>query len=174
MTTEISLKTLNTATQAEFTQQLSGIYEHSSWIPNKAWHHRPFTTIESLHNTMLKIVEDASQTEKIKLLQAHPQLAGQEAQAGNLTNASSQEQTSAKLNALSTVEMSEITQLNKTYLANHHFPFIIAVKDHNKASIFEAFRRRVNNATNLEQIEAISQVGLIANFRLNELLTNPN
>ncbi len=160
------------ANQAEFTQHLSGIYEHSSWIPNKAWHHRPFTSIESLHNTMLKIVEDASQAEKLKLLQAHPQLAGQEAKAGTLTNASSQEQTSAKLNALTSNEMNEITQLNKTYLATHHFPFIIAVKGHNKESIFDAFRRRVNNATQIEQIEAISQVGLIASFRLNALLTN--
>lgn len=160
------------ANQAEFTQHLSGIYEHSSWIPNKAWHHRPFTSIESLHNTMLKIVEDASQAEKLKLLQAHPQLAGQEAKAGTLTNASSQEQTSAKLNALNSNEMNEITQLNKTYLATHHFPFIIAVKGHNKESIFDAFRRRVNNATQIEQIEAISQVGLIASFRLNALLTN--
>ncbi len=160
------------ANQAEFTQHLSGIYEHSSWIPNKAWHHRPFTSIESLHITMLKIVEDASQAEKLKLLQAHPQLAGQEAKAGTLTNASSQEQTSAKLNALNSNEMNEITQLNKTYLATHHFPFIIAVKGHNKESIFDAFRRRVNNATQIEQIEAISQVGLIASFRLNALLTN--
>lgn len=172
MSIKISLKTLNMANQAEFTQHLSGIYEHSSWIPNKAWHHRPFTSIESLHNTMLKIVEDASQAEKLKLLQAHPQLAGQEAKAGTLTNASSQEQTSAKLNALNSNEMNEITQLNKTYLATHHFPFIIAVKGHNKASIFDAFRRRVNNATQIEQIEAISQVGLIASFRLNALLTN--
>lgn len=172
MSIKISLKTLNMANQAEFTQHLSGIYEHSSWIPNKAWHHRPFTSIESLHNTMLKIVEDASQAEKLKLLQAHPQLAGQEAKAGTLTNASSQEQTSAKLNALNSNEMNEITQLNKTYLATHHFPFIIAVKGHNKESIFDAFRRRVNNATQIEQIEAISQVGLIASFRLNALLTN--
>lgn len=172
MSIKISLKTLNMANQAEFTQHLSGIYEHSSWIPNKAWHHRPFTSIESLHITMLKIVEDASQAEKLKLLQAHPQLAGQEAKAGTLTNASSQEQTSAKLNALNSNEMNEITQLNKTYLATHHFPFIIAVKGHNKESIFDAFRRRVNNATQIEQIEAISQVGLIASFRLNALLTN--
>lgn len=172
MTIKISMKTLNTATQDEFTQHLAGIYEHSSWIPEKAWQNRPFSNVENLHQTMQMIVENSSYDEKIKLLRAHPELAGQEAKAGNLTNASTEEQSSANLNTLNATEMNEITRLNKSYMDKHQFPFIIAVKGHSKSSIFESFRKRANNPNNLELIEAISQVGLIASFRLNALLTD--
>ncbi|WP_435273987.1 2-oxo-4-hydroxy-4-carboxy-5-ureidoimidazoline decarboxylase [Psychrobium sp. nBUS_13] len=170
MTNTIHLNTLNTATQEEFTELLAEIYEHSSWIPNKVWSRRPFANIESLHDEMLKIVEDSSIEEKLVLLRAHPQLAGKEAKSGKLTEASTEEQSSAKLNSLNRPEMNEITALNKLYMETHHFPFIIAVKGHTKDSIFEEFRKRVNNPTNDELNKAIWQVGLIANFRLKALI----
>lgn len=171
MTKKISLSQLNTATIEEFTQELAEIYEHSSWIPNKAWSKRPFSDIESLHNEMLKIVEDSSNEEKLKLLRAHPQLAGKEAKTGTLTESSTEEQTSANLNSLNKAEMDEITSLNKLYTEAHQFPFIIAVKGHTKESIFEEFRKRVSYPTNDELNKAIWQVGLIANFRLNALIS---
>lgn len=170
MTNKTDIQTLNNATQAEFTQTLAEIYEHSSWIPEQAWHSRPFKDVEHLHQTMLKIVEDASIEEKLALLRAHPQLAGKEAKSGELTNASTQEQSSANLNALSKAEMDEITALNEQYLQVHQFPFIIAVKNHDKAGIFSEFKRRINNPNNEELFTAIWQVGLIATFRLVAIL----
>ena len=169
---KLNISKLNIATQEEFTRILAEIYEHSSWIPNKAWHSRPFANIANLHQTMLKIVKDSSNEEKLTLLRAHPQLAGKEAKSGDLTDASTQEQSAANLNALSKDEMDEITTLNSQYVDSHQFPFIIAVKGHNKASIFEEFRRRVNNPTNEELNKAIWQVGLIASFRLVAILQN--
>lgn len=170
MTNKIALQTLNTLTQDKFTSLLAEIYEHSSWIPKMAWHNRPFSSVENLHIKMLKVVVGASNIEKLKLLQFHPQLAGKEAKDGCLTEASNEEQASAKLNTLTTIEMKEITELNNAYMDTHQFPFIIAVKGHNKASIFEEFRQRLNNTTNDELNEAIWQVGLIAKFRLDALI----
>jgi 2-oxo-4-hydroxy-4-carboxy--5-ureidoimidazoline (OHCU) decarboxylase len=54
----------------------------------------------------------------------------------------------------------------------HQFPFIIAVKGHTKASIFEEFKTRVSKPTIKEMNAAIWQVGLIASFRLADLLEN--
>lgn len=170
MTKNIQMKTLNAASQEEFTHLLAEIYEHSSWIPNKAWHSRPFSNIDSLHECMLKIVEDSGNEEKLKLLRAHPQLAGKEAKSGTLTDASTEEQSSANLNSLNRQEMEEITALNAQYLDAHQFPFIIAVKGHNKESIFQEFRLRSDSPTSKELPKAISQVGLIASFRLNAIL----
>ncbi len=166
MTDKINIQTLNAATQEAFTNVLAEIYEHSSWIPKQAWHSRPFSDVDSLHQTMLKIVEDATIEEKLALLRAHPQLAGIEAKDGALTNASTEEQSSANLNALSKEEMDEITSLNSQYMNTHQFPFIIAVKNHTKAGIFEEFKRRIANPTDEELFTAIWQVGLIATFRL--------
>lgn len=170
MTNKINIKELNTTTQEEFTQILADVYEHSSWIPNKAWQSCPFSTIDDLHQTMLNIVENSSNEEKLTLLRCHPQLAGKEAKNGDLTDASTEEQSSANLNTLSKIEMNEITSLNSKYMDSHQFPFIIAVKGHTKASIFEEFRLRINNPTNKEMNTAIWQVGLIASFRLETLL----
>jgi 2-oxo-4-hydroxy-4-carboxy-5-ureidoimidazoline decarboxylase len=172
MTIKMNIGQLNLATHAQFTQFLSEVYEHSSWIPSKAWHNRPFANIANLHQSMLEIVENASHEEKLALLRAHPELAGKEAKSGDLTDASTQEQSSANLNALSQFEMNEITQLNRQYIQSHQFPFIIAVKGHTKASIFENFKTRINNPTDKELYTAIFQVGLIANFRLDALLNN--
>jgi 2-oxo-4-hydroxy-4-carboxy-5-ureidoimidazoline decarboxylase len=172
MTTKISIEKLNTVTQEEFTQILADIYEYSSWIPNKAWQSRPFASVDNLHQTMLKIVEDSTNEEKLKLLRCHPQLAGKEAKNGHLTDASTQEQSSANLNTLSKEEMDEITTLNNQYMDAHQFPFIIAVKGHTKASIFEEFKTRVSKPTIKEMNAAIWQVGLIASFRLADLLEN--
>ena len=166
MTENMNIETLNSASQDEFTAVLAEIYEHSSWIPKQAWQNRPFSDVESLHQDMLNIVLNATKEQKLALLRAHPQLAGKEAKDGVLTNASSEEQSSANLNSLSKEEMDEITSLNKQYMDEHGFPFIIAVKNHDKASIFSEFKRRTANLSEEELLTALRQVGLIATFRL--------
>ncbi|MFT5544314.1 MAG: 2-oxo-4-hydroxy-4-carboxy-5-ureidoimidazoline decarboxylase [Glaciecola sp.] len=169
MIKDITIKKLNNLSEDDFTQVLAEIYEHSSWIPRKAWSNKPYDNMEHLHQTMLKIVEDATLEQKLALLRAHPQLAGKEAKDGTLTGSSTEEQSTANLNALSKGEMDDITELNQRYVNNHEFPFIIAVKNHDKAGIFSEFKRRINNPTDEELNVAIQQVGLIANFRLTAL-----
>lgn len=167
--TNLIIDSLNNTSQQEFTDALAEIYEHSSWIPNLAWSHRPFSDVNHLHLTMLNIVKEATVEQKMKLLCAHPQLAGKEAKTGKLTDSSTDEQSSANLNSLSKDEMTEINHLNEKYVKKHGFPFIIAVKNHNKDGIFEQFRKRVNNLVENEFDEAIGQVGQIARFRLSAI-----
>ncbi|MEM6729079.1 MAG: 2-oxo-4-hydroxy-4-carboxy-5-ureidoimidazoline decarboxylase, partial [Pseudomonadota bacterium] len=58
------------------------------------------------------------------------------------------------------------TELNAAYTAKHGFPFIIAVRDHDKAGILRAFERRLDHATDTEFQEACRQVERIAELRL--------
>ena len=55
-------------------------------------------------------------------------------------------------------------------MAKHGFPFIIAVRDHDKAGILEAFERRIENDRSTELAEACRQVERIAFLRLTEIL----
>ena len=174
MTSKLYIEDLNKATEDEFTEALKDIYEHSSWIPREAAQLRPFANVEALHQAMLKIVKQASKDQQLALLRAHPQLAGQEAKEGTLTDSSTEEQAAANLNALSNAEMQEITAFNNQYMEKHSFPFIIAVKNHTKAGIFSEFKKRINHDTNSELFTALTQVGLIATFRLSALLHNYN
>ena len=92
------------------------------------------------------------------------------AAAKRLTAESTAEQASAGLDALTDEERERFTALNNAYTDKHGFPFIIAVRDHDKASILAAFERRINNSREIEFAEACRQVERIAQFRLMDLL----
>jgi len=55
-------------------------------------------------------------------------------------------------------------------VAKHGFPFIIAVRDHDKPGIMAAFRRRIDNDRQAEFAEACRQVERIAALRLRDML----
>jgi 2-oxo-4-hydroxy-4-carboxy-5-ureidoimidazoline decarboxylase len=170
MNSELTFDHLNKLPQEQFVRALADIFEHSSWIPERAWQVQPFENIDHLHKSMVNIVERAKLDEKLSLLCAHPQLAGKEAKSGTLTSSSTQEQSAANLNSLDRNEMDEITRLNSLYIERHGFPFIIAVKKHDKAGIFSEFKRRANNDRDEEFDTALAQVAMIARFRLDAIL----
>ncbi len=100
------------------------------------------------------------------VLQAHPDLAGKLAAAKRLTADSTAEQASVGLDSLTDAERAEFTALNDRYTEAFGFPFIIAVRDNTKASILEAFKRRVTQSRDVEFTEACRQVERIAELRL--------
>ena len=166
----MKIEALNASRQSDFTAALANIFEHSPWVPERAWHKRPFAGIDELHAAMSAEAGNAALDEQLRLLRAHPELAGQEAQAGTLTRASNGEQTAAQLNQLSAEEMAAMSRLNRTYGEKFGFPFIIAVRNYNKHSIFAEFARRVSHAPDIERRAALEQVSMIARFRLEDLM----
>lgn len=165
-----ALLQLNALAESKFAQQLADIFEHSPWVAQRAARYRPFTSLAQLHHAMCREVQCAQLEEQLALLRAHPELAGCEAQAGELTSSSTQEQARAGLNALTASEMQRITALNQAYRQRHGFPFIVCVGQHTKASLFDNFARRANNPTHAEREEALAQVEAIALLRLRRLL----
>lgn len=165
-----SIHQLNSLPQAQFVALLGGVFEHSAWVAELAWAQRPFANIDALHRAMVQVVQTARLAEQLGLLRAHPELAGRAAQRGELTVASTQEQSRAGLNALMPEEMARIVLLNTAYLERHGFPFIVCVGQHTKDSIFIEFERRANNATPFEIQEALDQVAHIARLRLEKIL----
>jgi OHCU decarboxylase len=123
-----------------------------------------------VHNVLARAFRSASEDERLGVLRAHPDLAGKLASAGRLTAESTSEQAGAGLNLLTDAERETFTRLNTDYVAKHGFPFIIAVRDHDKASIQAAFDRRIDNDSATEFAEACRQVERIAEFRLMDLL----
>ena len=99
-------------------------------------------------------------------MNAHPDLAGKLAAAGRLTAESTAEQAGAGLDLLTDEERATFTELNETYTGKFGFPFIIAVKDNTKATILEAFHRRIDSDRETEFAEACRQVERIAELRL--------
>ena len=160
-------------TRDTFVAAWGSIFEHSPWIADRAYdlelgpaHDRA----TGLHSALTRIFRTASQTERLGVLSAHPDLAGKLAMAKTLTAESTAEQASAALDALTDAERATFQRLNADYVAKHGFPFIIAVRDNTKASILAAFATRISNDTATEFTTACTQVERIAELRLKALL----
>lgn len=166
----IPLGYLNTLNEADFTRALEGIFEHSPWVATRTHAHAPFESLNDLHAKLSQTVKNASPDEQLALLRAHPDLAGKAALAGNLTQHSSAEQAGAGLNALTAEEHARFHALNNAYKQTFGFPFILAVKGHDKHSILSAFELRLQHTKEKEQATALTQVFLIARYRLEELI----
>ncbi|MBB6468284.1 OHCU decarboxylase [Aminobacter lissarensis] len=159
--------------RGEFVQHFGSIFEHSPWIAERAFEFELGPAHDSaggVHNALCRAFRSASETERLGVLTAHPDLAGKLAQARRLTEESTKEQASAGLDALTDAERARFTELNATYVDKFGFPFIIAVRDNDKASILKAFETRIANNRDQEFATACKQVERIAWYRLHDLL----
>ncbi|WP_457648489.1 allantoinase PuuE [Profundibacter sp.] len=156
-----------------FVDTYGDIFEHSPWIAEGAHALElgpAHDTAIGLHNALCRVFRSAPQDARLGVLQAHPDLAGKLATAKRLTAESTNEQASAGLDALTDAERETFQRLNTAYVEKHGFPFIIAVRDHNKAGIMDAFQTRIDNDTDTEFAEACKQVERIAHYRLKDIL----
>ncbi|MEP1587519.1 MAG: allantoinase PuuE [Tateyamaria sp.] len=158
--------------RADFVAAFGGVFEHSPWIAEGAHalelgpaHDTP----QGMHNALCRVFRAASDDQRLAVLRAHPDLAGKLAAAKRLTDESTAEQASAGLDMLTDGERAQFDAQNTAYVAKHGFPFIVAVKDHDKAGILRAFERRIDNDNATEFAEACKQVERIARLRLEAL-----
>ncbi|WP_265500355.1 allantoinase PuuE [Paracoccus beibuensis] len=159
--------------RAAFLNRFGGILEHSPFIAERVWDAEMGAVHDSaagLAARMAQVFRSASDDERLDVLRAHPDLAGKLAQARRLTADSTAEQASAGLDALTDAERADFTRLNEAYVDKHGFPFIIAVRDHDKAGIMSAMQTRLQNDTATERATAEAQVIRIAQLRLQEAL----
>jgi allantoate deiminase/N-carbamoyl-L-amino-acid hydrolase len=162
----IILEALNSAEPEDFVKALDGIYEHSPWVAERTAAARPFANrfelLDALNGAMLAAPHEL----QLSLVCAHPELAGKAAIRGELTAHSTREQAGAGLSNCSSEEYARLQALNAAYLERFGFPFILAVKGHDRASILLAFEQRLANGTETEFATALHQIGRIAAFRL--------
>ena len=167
-----SIHALNALTQTDFVACLSDIYEHSPWLAECADWQRPFASVASLAAAMQACVERADQGAQLALIRVHPELTGKLAMRGELTTSSQAEQAAAGLNNCTEAEFTALSQLNHTYQQKFNFPFIVAVRGMNRIDIISAMTQRLTHTTEQEIDAALRQIGRIAQFRLNDLITD--
>ncbi len=159
--------------EAAFVAAYGGVFEHSDWVAKGAWQLElgpAHDSVTGLHSALCRVFRAADYDARLGVLKAHPDLAGKLAAARRLTADSTAEQASAGLDALTDAERQQFETLNASYTAKHGFPFIIAVKDHDKAGILRAFARRIDHDTATEFDTACRQVERIARLRLETML----
>lgn len=170
----MTLAHLNSLDEPGFLAQLDGIVEHSPWVVQRAWAQRPFGTRRALFETLARCIREASSSEQLTLLRAHPELAGQEARAGTMTVESNDEQGRLGLLSLNPADWDRLNTLNQRYRERFGFPFMIALRLHaSLASVFEAFERRLPNSAEQERALALTQVCEVMRGRLELLVAEP-
>jgi len=171
----LTLEQLNAATQEEFTRLLDGTYEHSPWIASAAWPKRPFASLAALKLAMVEVVRSVGREAQVKLVRAHPELAGKAMVAKTLTAESTNEQGGAGLTNCTPEEFAKINKLNADYNAKFGFPFILAVRGPrgtglSKAEIIATFERRLEHHPDYELAECVRNIHRIAELRLDDKL----
>ncbi|GAA0840838.1 2-oxo-4-hydroxy-4-carboxy-5-ureidoimidazoline decarboxylase [Cupriavidus pauculus] len=169
--TTYTITQLNAMPEPEFVKVLGGIYEHSPWFAQAAAQQRPFSDMAELAAALRRAVDDAGREAQLKLVRAHPELAGKAAVRGELTAESTREQAGAGLDQCTPEEFQRLQNLNASYNQKFGFPFILAVRGYDRHGIIDAFARRLDNAPDVELQTCINQIHRIAQFRLNDLVS---
>jgi 2-oxo-4-hydroxy-4-carboxy-5-ureidoimidazoline decarboxylase len=166
----MTLAEVNQLDRARFVATLAGIYEHSPWVPERAWSKRPFASVDVLRDAMTAVVASAGIDEQLALIRAHPELAGKAMVQRSLTADSSAEQSGAGLTQCTPEEFARLQALNVRYNAKFSFPFVLAVKGYDRRGVIAEFERRVENDRDAEFAECLRQIDKIAQTRLETII----
>jgi 2-oxo-4-hydroxy-4-carboxy-5-ureidoimidazoline decarboxylase len=161
-----SLAHINQLEKDPFVELLGWVFEHSPWVAEQAWVHRPFASLTHLHQIMTQIVWEKTDDEQVSLLRAHPDLATRL----QMSEISQLEQQGVGLDRLSPAEFNQFTSFNNAYVAKFNFPFIMAVRGQSKETILAAMEERLANTLVAEHEQALQEIYKITQFRLADFI----
>jgi OHCU decarboxylase len=153
-----------------FRAAFGAVVEHSPWVAEDAHRRAPFGSAAGLALAFTTAIRGADEAQRLQLLQAHPELAGREAQAGELTEASAQEQRTARLDRLAPAQLADLREINAAYRERFGFPFISCVREHSVASLLTWGRARLERDPGDEARTALAEVDKIVGLRLQGLV----
>jgi OHCU decarboxylase len=166
----ISLAALNEAAKSEFMRVLGDVVEHSPWVAERAFGRRPILSLDDLHTKLMDCIRESPDAEKIELFSRHPELAGREALAGEMTESSTSEQGRLGLERLQPSQYERLSRLNRDYRAKFGFPFITALRLHRDLdSVMREGETSLNNGLEAEIDRTLRQISAIVYGRLCKL-----
>lgn len=172
MTSETRLEQLNTCTPQAFCAALADIWEHAPWVSQGVVHLRPFATVDALHGAMVERVAALDETGRVAFYAGHPELAGEDARRGSMTDASIAEQGTLALAQLGAQESARWNALNQAYRARFGFPFILCIRRHTRDSALQTFEQRLRHDRATELATALEEISAITRMRLARLLAD--
>ena len=167
---KIVLDRVNEMDQEEFVASYGRLFERSPWVAEEAWRSRPFWSVEEMWRAFEAAMCSAPRERQLDLIQAHPDLAGKAAIAGELTPESAREQASAGLDRLSPGEYEAFTRMNREYREKFGLPMVVCVREHTKESVLENVESRLGNSRDEEIRTALAEISKISHYRLLDLV----
>lgn len=157
-----ALDTLNSASRETALALLEPLVERSPWVVELTVDQRPFADDAALAAALADTILAAGTERQRVLFAAHPELAGQEAAEGRMTDASTGEQARLGLLSLSADDAVRLRALNAAYRARFSHPFIIALhRVPDLETLLATFERRLaapapeEHAATLDEIASV-------------------
>lgn len=170
MSTRTRLEHLNTCAPEHFAVTLSGIWEHAPWVAQGVVGQRPFASVDAMHTAMVDFVARQDESVRVAFYAGHPELAGDDARRGTMTEASVAEQGTLSLAQLEAHEAGHWNALNRAYRTRFGFPFILCIRRHTKASALRAFTQRLTHDRATELAITLDEIAAITRLRLDRLV----
>lgn len=170
MTTRSALEHLNTCPPEAFSAALADIWEHAPWVAQGVVHQRPFATVDALHTAMVDVVAALDEPARVAFYAGHPELAGEDARRGTMTDSSIAEQGTLALARLGAEDAEHWSALNRAYRARFGFPFILCIRRHTRESALQAFEQRLQHDRSTELATTLGEIAAITRLRLDRML----
>lgn len=157
--------------EATFVARLGSTVEHAPWVAQAAWQRRPFADADAVFEAMRAAILAADRATQHALLCGHPELAGREAVAGEMTDDSNSEQGRLGLLALSPDRWAQLQDINQRYRQRFGIPLIVALRLHaSLASVLDSATARLTHSPDEEWAAALEQVCEVMRGRLQRAL----
>ncbi|MEM8838510.1 MAG: 2-oxo-4-hydroxy-4-carboxy-5-ureidoimidazoline decarboxylase [Pseudomonadota bacterium] len=160
-----TLDELNTINEDHAAQMIAPLIERAPDIAKRVAARRPFVDPESLSRAITEELTALSDTSRIELFRAHPELAPENPMA--MTLESQAEQQRLDLTSNQSEHNERLSHLNQLYREKFGFPFIIALARHETIeSVLEAFETRLSSDLRSELDAAIGEVADVSAARV--------
>lgn len=170
MNTTMQLKELNLCPPDTFCAALASIWENAPWVARSIVAQRPFESTHTLHQAMLASIQNLQESELVQFFAGHPELGGEQARSGTMTQASTSEQGLLGFEALNANDAAVWEHYNHVYRRQFGFPFILCIRQHSMASALQAFEARLQNTRSTEIANALQEIAAITRLRLADQL----
>lgn len=162
MVTVAGLHSLNQAPRHAALALLEPVVERSAWVAEHAVDCRPFASDQDVARHLIEAILQSDFQKRVALFRAHPELAGREAAAGTMTQASTSEQGRLGLTALSTETAPRLTRMNAAYATRFGYPFILALhRVPDLDTVFDIFERRLRASAVEEHVTTLAEIASV-------------
>jgi 2-oxo-4-hydroxy-4-carboxy-5-ureidoimidazoline decarboxylase len=162
-----SLTGLNALPQDEFMRLLGDVVEHSPWVAERAFARKPFVSLDDLNSKLMACIRESDTADKLALFNRHPELAGREAVAGEMTENSTSEQGRLGLTRLPRQQYQRLSRINRDYRQKFGFPFIVALRLHRDLeSVMREGEASLKSSVETEVDRTLRQISAIVHGRL--------
>lgn len=170
-----SLSHLNATDTRDAAALLGPLVERSPWVAVAAVSERPFVSDEAVAEALIEAILSADAATRLAVFMAHPELAGEEAVAGRMTEASTAEQSRLGLTSLAAGEAMRLDAHNAAYRARFGYPFIVALhRVPDLLALFACFERRLEANPVEEHVTTLAEIASVVSRRATEAFGGPD